>query len=114
MKVRWSVTPGITRQAPCSSGTLIVNRTKEWLARNGSLKSFLFMSVGRDETEIMKAGCESMKSLLQQQTNNLTWSLDYTPNAAHNNNAFLSIPRALRKWANHMSEPVGVPGQRRP
>ena len=72
------------------------------------------MTVGSDETQRMKAGYESMKSLLQQQTYNLTWSLDYTPNAAHNNNAFLSIPRALRKWANHMSVPVGVPGHPRP
>jgi len=82
---------------------LIVNRTREFLARNGSRKSFLYLTVGADETDKMKAGCESMKSLLQQQTNSITWFLEYTPKAVHADNAYLSIPGALKKWGSHMS-----------
>ena len=85
---------------------LIVNRTKEYLARNDSVRSFLYMTVGSDETPRMKAGYESMKSLLQQQTYSLVWFIEYTPSAVHSNNASLSIPGALKKWANHMSVPA--------
>ena len=79
--------------------TLIVNRTGEWLPGHSSLKSFLYMSVGTGETDNMKAGCESMKNLLHHQKNNLVSHLDYTPNAGHSNNAALSYPGALKKWA---------------
>jgi predicted alpha/beta superfamily hydrolase/dienelactone hydrolase len=78
---------------------LMVDRTREWLKKSGSHKSLLYLSVGSEETERMKAGCDSMKRLLEQQTNNLAWNLDYTANANHSNNAALSYPGALKKWA---------------
>lgn len=63
---------------------LMVNKTRDFLAANPALKTFLYMSVGGDETANMKSGHEGMKQALTAKAPaGLVWYVDDIPGAVH-------------------------------
>lgn len=66
---------------------------------NRSVQSTLFISLGSDENEKMKAAFQQMTTALRDHAPaTLRWRSQFTPRANHGNNAELATPVALR-WA---------------
>jgi predicted alpha/beta superfamily hydrolase len=66
---------------------------------NGELKNFIYLSIGEDENEKMISGFDKVANIFDQSDiQNAKIYFEYTKNASHGNNAFYSIPGALRIW----------------
>lgn len=84
---------------------ILVSRVTEFLTSKQPLNSFLYLSVGANETENLKSGFEAMKlSLKQNAPGGLTWFADITPNADHQQNAKLSGNDAILKWGEYVKK----------
>ena len=78
----------------------MVRKTRAFLETIDRLDTFLFLSVGTEETERMKSGNDAMVNLLKElNVSGLDVHYDYTRNADHGNNAYYSTSVALKKWA---------------
>ncbi|WP_052188285.1 alpha/beta hydrolase [Cellulophaga sp. Hel_I_12] len=83
---------------------LIVNKVSDFLAKNESLSSFLYLSMGEDENEKMKKGFKEMtKTLSKKENDQLIWYSDFTKNADHQNNAEISASVGIRKWTDYLN-----------
>jgi predicted alpha/beta superfamily hydrolase len=77
----------------------MVERFDRFLQTNRSVKGTLFLSLGSDENDKMKAAFDSTTAVLQRDAPaTLRWHSQFTEGAVHGNNAELATPVALR-WA---------------
>lgn len=77
----------------------MVRRFNRFLKEDGAIERSLFLSLGSDENDKMKAAFERIVAALQQHAPaTLRWHSQLTIGGTHGNNAELSTPVALR-WA---------------
>lgn len=84
---------------------LLVHRTEEFLRGVDTLRTFLYLSAGANETENIRSGLERMRAILtQEEVSGLVWQADVTPDADHQNNARASMPAAIKAWAEDLRQ----------
>lgn len=82
---------------------LLVSKLEDFLATNRSMKTFLYLSVGANETEDMRSGYAAMERTLKEKApTGFAWHLTHTPNAVHQDNSKLSAPNGIGKWGEYM------------
>ena len=78
---------------------LLVERVGAFLSGRTSMKSFLYLSAGENETDDIKGGLDAMASVLKNRAPaGLVWYVERTPGVDHNLNAQESGWSALKKW----------------
>ena len=78
---------------------LLVERVSASLAGKTTMKSFLYVSIGENETDDIKRGTDAMASVLKQRAPvGLVWYVERTPGVDHSLNAQRSGMSALTKW----------------
>ncbi|MEO9485131.1 MAG: alpha/beta hydrolase-fold protein [Ekhidna sp.] len=77
--------------------SLAVKKAEKELSYS-STGNFIFLSLGTEENDKMKAGYDAMIRLMNTGTIE-SYHHMYTPNANHGNNLFYSTPKALQLWA---------------
>jgi predicted alpha/beta superfamily hydrolase len=84
--------------------SLMVKRMKEFLQRNpAGPDGFLYMSVGENETERIKAGFNFMVLTLQEnRKKNFKWVANFTPHSDHQDNALISTSKGLAEWGKYL------------
>jgi len=75
---------------------VFVRHFKEYLNKNDSIKSRLFLSMGEQEVDKMKKAFDFTIDILESDTTN-KWKSMYTKDATHDNNALLSAPIGI-EW----------------
>lgn len=82
---------------------LIIKKTSEFLTKQDSLNSFLYISMGDQENNKMKKGFNEMtKTLKKKAVKQFIWYSEYTKNANHQNNAEISASVGIRKWTEYL------------
>jgi len=82
---------------------LIIKKTSEFLTKQDSLNSFLYISMGDQENNKMKKGFNEMtKTLKEKAVKQFIWYSEYTKNANHQNNAEISASVGIRKWTEYL------------
>lgn len=95
---RFCFSPAIWRD-----NNLIVKKTSEFLTKQDSLNSFLYISMGDQENNKMKKGFNEMtKTLKEKAVKQFIWHSEYTKNANHQNNAEISASVGIRKWTEYL------------
>jgi len=85
---------------------LLVKRVSAFLANSTHMKSFLYLSVGANETENIREGLDAMASVLKSQAPpELVWYAERTPGVDHQLNAAVSGLSALTKWGAYVRVP---------
>ena len=78
---------------------LLVERVSAFLVQRTTLKSFLYLSAGENETENIKSGLDTMAALLRKRApSGFVWYAERTPGVDHQLNAAVSGWSALKKW----------------
>lgn len=78
---------------------LLVERASAFLSVRPSMKSFLYVSAGENETEDIKNGNDAMARVLKTKAPaGLVWHVERTPEVDHTLNAPRSGVSALTKW----------------
>ncbi|WP_445457434.1 alpha/beta hydrolase [Flavobacterium sp. HNIBRBA15423] len=95
---RFCFSPAIWRD-----DNLIVKKASEFLTKQDSLNSFLYISMGDQENNKMKKGFnEITKTLKEKAVKQFIWHSEYTKNANHQNNAEISASVGIRKWTEYL------------
>lgn len=95
---RFCFSPAIWRD-----DNLIVKKASEFLTKQDSLNSFLYISMGDQENNKMKKGFNEMtKTLKEKAVKQFVWHSEYTKNANHQNNAEISASVGIRKWTEYL------------
>ena len=82
---------------------LLVKQIAAFFASTTSLKSFLYLSVGENETENIQSGLDAMASVLEAHAPpGLVWYAERTPGVDHQRNAEVSGWSALTKWGAYL------------
>jgi len=78
---------------------LLVERVSASLSGKTTMKSFLYVSAGENETDDIKNGNDALAAVLKKRApTGLTWYVERTPGVDHSLNAQMSGVSALRKW----------------
>ncbi len=84
---------------------LLVSRVGEFLSSKKTPDSFLYLSVGANETEEMKSGLQAMDQWLRKVAPpGLVWYTSTTPGADHQSNAKVSARDAIQKWGERVRQ----------
>jgi len=82
---------------------IIVSKVSASVRAKDTLKTFLYVSAGEQETENIKNGLAAMaKTLKENAPEGLIWHADYTPDSNHQTNAQNSATTAILKWSEHL------------
>jgi len=99
-QARFAYSPAVWRE-----DNLLVAKTKEFLASPNKTKTFLYMSLGEKENDIMKSGFVALtQTLTKNSPKKIVWYSEYTKDAMHQNNPELSISRGLEKWGEYLKK----------
>lgn len=99
-QARFAFSPAVWRE-----DNLMTVKTKEFLALANEKKSFLYMSLGKNENDKMKAGFDALTNMLTKNPpKNIVWQSEYTKDADHQTNVELSISTALEKWGEYLKK----------
>lgn len=83
---------------------ILIDSVDNFLSRQDSLKSFVFLSAGSNETENIKGGFKRMIAVLNKNSSaGITVHSFLTPNAIHGNNAIYSAPQAIDAWGRYLN-----------
>ena len=78
---------------------LLIERVAAFLAQRTAMKSFLYISVGENETANIKSGLDAMAAVLRNRApTGFVWHVEQTPGVDHQLNAAVSGWSALTKW----------------
>ena len=78
---------------------LLPQRVSAFLAGRTTMKSFLYLSAGENETDDIRSGLETMREVLMTRgPAGLVWHVEQTPGVDHTLNAQASGASALEKW----------------
>ena len=78
---------------------LLVERASASLSAKRTMKSFLYLSAGENETDAIKSGNDAMAAVLKNRAPlGFVWHVERTPGVDHTTNAKMSGPSALAKW----------------
>jgi predicted alpha/beta superfamily hydrolase len=81
---------------------LLVERVSAFLAQRTTMKSFLYISVGENETANIKSGLDAMVAVLRNRApSGFVWHAERTPGVDHQLNAGVSGWSALTKWGGY-------------
>lgn len=80
---------------------IMVAKVDSLLTKVDSLKTFIYLSAGNNETDNIKNGMAAMANTLKP-VKGITLHFDYTPNAIHQNNVVLSSPAGIARWSEYM------------
>lgn len=82
---------------------ILVSKVAAFLHTKDTLNTFLYMSVGANETANIKGGLNSMVKVLNEKVPaGFVWFSDVTPNAIHQNNATISASLGIRRWSEYV------------
>lgn len=85
---------------------VLVERLAEFLATRPNMRSFLYVSVGENETNNLKSGLDALVALLAKNAPvGFVWHAERTPGVDHQRNAAVSGWSALRKWGAFVRSP---------
>lgn len=79
---------------------IMVSKVDSLLTTVDSLKTFIYLSAGNNETDNIKNGMAAMANTLKS-GNGITLHFDYTPDAMHQNNAILAMPAGIARWSEY-------------
>jgi len=78
---------------------LLTSKVAELLTSADTLRTFVYLSAGDQETERIKGGLESMRAVFQKNAvPGLVWHTDLTPGADHEHNPTFSAAAAIGTW----------------
>ena len=78
---------------------LLVDSVAAFLATRRTMRSFLYLSVGEDETANLRSGLDTLVTVLAKHAPvGFVWHAERTPGVDHQRNAAVSGWSALRKW----------------
>jgi predicted alpha/beta superfamily hydrolase len=84
---------------------MMVGKMAAFLHSASGLKTFLYMSVGDEETDQMKDGFAKMMDVLKKnRLKTFKWTANYTPHAVHQDNAMISTSKGLVEWGKYLKE----------
>lgn len=84
---------------------IILQKFSDFITKADSLNTFLFFSVGENETDKIKRGCRSLANMLKEETPHGTkWNYQFTPKSDHQSNAQQSVGSALGLWGRYVQE----------
>lgn len=99
-QARFAFSPAVWRE-----DNLIAVKTKEFSASANKKKSFLYMSLGKDESDRMKSGFEALSDVFAKNPiKNMVLYSEYTKDANHQTNVELSLSTALEKWGEYLKK----------
>lgn len=84
---RLALSPALWREE-----NLFVDKFKDYLQKQNSIESKLFLSIGDQEVEKMKKAFDLTIDFLAKDSTVMDWKSQYTKGAVHSNNAILSAP----------------------
>lgn len=80
-----------------------IGQVSEFLSKQDTLKSFLYLSVGDHETTNIKGGHEGLKKVLGGKAPaGFAWYFSSTKNSDHQDNAENAAPKAISQWGQYM------------
>lgn len=74
---------------------LFVHKFEDYLDKQDSIESTLFLSMGDREVDKMKKAFDLTVEILKRDSTSIEWKYIYTKGAVHSNNALLSAPVGL-------------------
>jgi predicted alpha/beta superfamily hydrolase len=77
---------------------ILIDSVASYLKKTDSLKTFIYMSAGGNETENIRGGLNRMTEVLMKNSGTMVHS-EITPGAIHQDNAVHSSASAVAKWA---------------
>jgi predicted alpha/beta superfamily hydrolase len=77
---------------------LFIDKMDDFLTSNKNSKTFLYMSMGDAEVGKMKGAFDKANNLLSMDNNTLDWISQYTPDATHQTNHYLSATIGIVKY----------------
>jgi len=78
---------------------LLVERVSAFLAQRTTMRSFIYLSAGENETENIKSGLDALDAVLRNRApSGFVWHIERTPGVDHQRNAAVSGWSALTKW----------------
>ena len=84
---------------------LLISHVSDFLTSKKDINTFIYLSVGVNETENIRSGLEAMKQSLEQNASKaLTWYTYYTPNVDHQLNAKVSATDGIQKWGEYVKK----------
>lgn len=84
---------------------LLTSRVSEFLSSKKRLNSFIYLSVGANETENIRTGLGAMKQSLEKNARKgLIWYSQYTPGVDHQRNAKVSAADGIQKWGEYVKK----------
>ena len=84
---------------------LLVSKVNEFLASRDHMNSFLYASVGANETENIKSGLDTLRLVLKQHApTGFIWYTNYTPGVDHQLNAKVSATEGILKWGEFLKK----------
>ncbi|HCT31405.1 MAG TPA: hypothetical protein DIW31_11910 [Bacteroidales bacterium] len=82
---------------------ILVSKVTDFLKSQDTLKTFIYMSAGENETENIRSGLYKMvKTFKEKPPVGLEVYSGYTPNAIHHNNAEISSSIGIAKWSEYL------------
>jgi len=88
---------------------LLVSKASEFLASKKRMNSFLYVSVGANETENIRSGLDSLTQILKQKGPiGFVWYTHYTPGVDHQLNANVSATDGILQWGEFVKKPSNI------
>ena len=82
---------------------ILISKVSDFLSSKDTLNTFIYMSAGKNETENIKNGLDSMAKTFQKKAPiGLIWHADYIPNAVHQDNARISSAIGIGRWSEYL------------
>jgi hypothetical protein len=78
---------------------VVVNEFARSLSTLNGKKTFLYLSLGADENSIITGSIKGLLAALERNKDHtITWQFSYSDGAGHNENPFVSVPKALYEY----------------
>jgi predicted alpha/beta superfamily hydrolase len=78
---------------------VLIAQVSDFLSKQDTLKSFLYLTVGDHETTNIQGGYEGLEKFLEEKAPvGLAWHFSRTENSNHQNNVEHAAPKAISQW----------------
>ncbi|WP_210114668.1 alpha/beta hydrolase-fold protein [Pseudoalteromonas sp. KS88] len=79
--------------------SVVVNEFAKSLSALNQSEIFLYLSLGADENPIITGSFKGLLAALEQnKEHTITWKFSYSEGAGHNENPYVSVPKALHEY----------------
>lgn len=82
---------------------VLIDQVSDFLSKQDTLKSFLYLAVGANETTNIQGGYEGLKKVIEEKAPvGLAWYFSSTENSNHQDNVEHASPNAISQWGQYM------------